>query len=502
MNKTVRVIVVSMVGISLCSCTAMTREKKDIGGMAEWRARAEASEGFSPKTRQEEYTFKRDVEQYAVKGLQNLPTRKVSLSMNDADVDTVLRALARLADVNILISEKASGKINVSVSNVPWDEVFNNILKTQGLTCVKEKSLLRIMTDEDLVSELNREKLKQSLEKMEPFETRIVKVDFADAKDLRQSLLSFLDQASQTATSDDNPGLASESSTITVDSHTNSLVMRATRTQMAGILPVIERLDRPTRQILIQANIVETNQSTARELGAQWDGARGDFTTGMSLPVTAGGFLGYADTHGKFTLSLQLSALQTEGRLKILSSPSITTIDNKKAMIESGKEIPYQTIEDGEINVEYKKAVIHLEVTPHVIDENMVKLEISTSKDEIDNTVVVNGNPGIITKKAQTEVVLFDGSTTVIGGLNKDRSENNKKGIPWLMNLPLIGHVFKWVSDDQQMEELLIFITPKILKERPLDRIVEQFEPPRTEPALHSDGTQKAQETIEEGDLP
>jgi type IV pilus assembly protein PilQ len=210
-------------------------------------------------------------------------------------------------------------------------------------------------------------------------------------------------------------------------------------------------------------------------LGAQWDGARGDFTAGMGLPVTGGGFLGYADTHGKFTLSLQLSALQTEGRLKILSSPSITTIDNKKAMIESGKEIPYQTIEDGETSVEYKKAVILLEVTPHVIDENMVKLEISTSKDEIDNSVVVNGNPAIITKKARTEVVLFDGTTTVIGGLNKDKSENNKKGIPWLMDLPLVGHLFKWISDDQELEELLIFITPKILKERPIDRVVEQF---------------------------
>jgi type IV pilus assembly protein PilQ len=310
---------------------------------------------------------------------------------------------------------------------------------------------------------------------MEPLETRIVSVDFADAADLRQSLLVLLDQAAPETSGEEARALAVEASTITVDPHTNALVIRATKTQMAQILPVIEQLDRPTRQILIQANIVETNQSTARELGAQWDGARGDFTAGMGLPVTGGGFLGYADTHGKFTLSLQLSALQTEGRLKILSSPSITTIDNKKAMIESGKEIPYQTIEDGETSVEYKKAVILLEVTPHVIDENMVKLEISTSKDEIDNSVVVNGNPAIITKKARTEVVLFDGTTTVIGGLNKDKSENNKKGIPWLMDLPLVGHLFKWISDDQELEELLIFITPKILKERPIDRVVEQF---------------------------
>jgi type IV pilus assembly protein PilQ len=475
MKTIVRGCLLIMVLVPLLSCASLPEKKTPAPPGESWKDKAAQSEGFSPSSRQEAYRFKRDPERYAVDRSARLPRQPVSLTMASADVGSVLRSLARLAEVNILISEKATGTINVSVDNVPWSEVFTNILKTQGLTYVSEKNLIRVMTDDDLVAELNRQKLRQALENMEPLETRIVSVDFADAADLRQSLLVLLDQAAPETSGEEARALAVEASTITVDPHTNALVIRATKTQMAQILPVIEQLDRPTRQILIQANIVETNQSTARELGAQWDGARGDFTAGMGLPVTGGGFLGYADTHGKFTLSLQLSALQTEGRLKILSSPSITTIDNKKAMIESGKEIPYQTIEDGETSVEYKKAVILLEVTPHVIDENMVKLEISTSKDEIDNSVVVNGNPAIITKKARTEVVLFDGTTTVIGGLNKDKSENNKKGIPWLMDLPLVGHLFKWISDDQELEELLIFITPKILKERPIDRVVEQF---------------------------
>ena len=128
--------------------------------------------------------------------------------------------------------------------------------------------------------------------------------------------------------------------------------------------------------------------------------------------------------------------------------------------------------------MEYKKAVIHLEVTPHVIDENMLKLVISTSKDELDNSVMVNGNPGILTKKAETEVVLFNGNTTVIGGLNKDKTENTTTGIPWLMKLPIIGHLFKWISDTDEEEELLIFITPKILKERPVDKLATMFDEP------------------------
>ncbi|GAB6094416.1 hypothetical protein JCM14469_06680 [Desulfatiferula olefinivorans] len=476
MKTVIRGFLLIMVLVPLLSCASLPEKKTPAAEGESWKDKAERSEGFSPSSRKDAYRFTRDPERYAVDQSARLPVRPVSLTMAAADVGSVLRALARLADVNILISEKAAGTVNVSVDMVPWSEVFTNILKTQGLSYVSEKNLIRVMTDEDLVAELNRQKLRQALENLEPLETRIVSVDFADAKDLRESLLVLLDQTMPEGAGEGGQALSLETGSITVDPHTNALVIRATKTQMAQILPVIEQLDRPTRQILIQANIIETNQSTARELGAQWDGARGDFTAGMGLPVTGGGFLGYADTHGKFTLSVQLSALQTEGRLKILSSPSITTIDNKKAMIESGKEIPYQTVEDGETSVEYKKAVILLEVTPHVIDENMVKLEISTSKDEIDNSVVVNGNPAIITKKAKTEVVLFDGTTTVIGGLNKDKTENNKKGIPWLMDLPLVGHLFKWISDDQELEELLIFITPKILKERPIDRLVDEFD--------------------------
>ncbi|MBU1172917.1 MAG: secretin and TonB N-terminal domain-containing protein [Proteobacteria bacterium] len=470
MKKDAKGLTLIILLLFLTSCASMAPDKKNEVKWDEWKDKAEKSQGYSPSVKKKSYAFNRNMKQYKVENLKALPKKRISLKMSDADVAVVLRSLALLVDVNVLISEKVTGKINVAVEDVPWDEVFDNILKTHGLSYVNDKHLIRIMTDEDLVSELNREKLKQSLVKMEPIETRIVKVDFSDSKALKESLMAFLDQSAKEGAGEKS-AFETESSTIAVDTHTNSLVIRATRSEMARILPVIQRLDKPTRQILILANIVETNQATARELGARWGSEGGDFTAGMDLGVTGGGFLGYASTHGRSTLSLQLSALQSDGKLKILSSPSITTIDNKKAMIESGKEIPYQSIENGEISVAYKKAVIHLEVTPHVIDNMMVKLEITTSKDEIDNSVEVNGNPGIITKKAETQVVLFNGNTTMIGGLNKDRAENNKKGIPWLMNLPVIGHLFKWISDSNEMEELLIFITPRILEERMTDTV-------------------------------
>ena len=157
---------------------------------------------------------------------------------------------------------------------------------------------------------------------------------------------------------------------------------------------------------------------------------------------------------------------QEEGKLNILSKPSITTMDHHKATIESGKEVPFQTVEDGEIKIEFKKAVIKLEVTPHVVNNKIVRLEILTHKDELDWTKTVGGNPTIITKNAETKVNLYDGQTTVIGGLNKEKILENESGIPWLKDVPGLGMLFKSQGDSADMEELLIFITPHILKEK------------------------------------
>jgi type IV pilus assembly protein PilQ len=141
-------------------------------------------------------------------------------------------------------------------------------------------------------------------------------------------------------------------------------------------------------------------------------------------------------------------------------------LDNQSATIESGDEIPYQTTEDGEVKIEYKKAVLRLKVTPHVIEGETLKLNIETSKDEINFSRTVMGNPTIITKKAETNVVLFDGQTTVIGGLNKETNSNAETGVPGLMNIPILGWMFRGKEKTNKMEEVLIFITPHILKQR------------------------------------
>jgi type IV pilus assembly protein PilQ len=168
-------------------------------------------------------------------------------------------------------------------------------------------------------------------------------------------------------------------------------------------------------------------------------------------------------------LALQLSALQEEGKLNILSSPSITTLDNQSALIESGAEVPFQTVEDDEVSIEFKEAKLKLEVTPHVIDNHWLKMKIVTNKDELDFSRTVQGNPTIITRKAQTNVLLFDGQTTVIGGLNQQSDSDTKTGVPVLSDIPLLGSLGKRTNKSKKMVDVLIFITPHILKQKPVN---------------------------------
>jgi len=161
---------------------------------------------------------------------------------------------------------------------------------------------------------------------------------------------------------------------------------------------------------------------------------------------------------------VQLSALQDKGKLNILSNPSITTLDNQTAFIESGDDIPFQTVEDGEVNVEFKKATLRLTVTPHVIDNKTLKMYINVHKDEADFSRTVLGNPTITTRNAETNVIQLNGQTIVIGGLNQETSTSSDTGVPYLEDIPGLGYLSKRKSTNDQLDDLLIFITPHILE--------------------------------------
>ena len=462
----------------------------------QWRIKAEEAKGDSPvepppvDEEPFEIVSPDPAAREAIEVQRPLPNRKISMKMNNIDVAVLLRALARAADQNIVLNEKVTGNININIHEAPWDEVFLSILQTHGLSYAWKGKIIRIMTAEDMDAELIARARKRELSLVQPPLTKIVAVKFSEAEELKLNLEQFV-----TVDRNGNPA-----GSILVDKHTNSLIIQAIKSDMDKILAVVEKLDRPTPQVLIEAYIVEANKDVARELGIQWGGAyRGksgdknviisgnqgdtatsdigepvDATTGavVDLPALAiGSFnpatLGIIYTRvGEYLLSAQLSALQDQGKLHILSSPSITTQDNKLAFIESGEDIPYQSVEDGEVKVQYREAVLKLEVTPSVIDGDTLKLDIKVKKEEADFTRTVLGNPTIITKKAETNVIQNDGQTIVIGGLSQETERRIQTGTPFLEDIPGLGYLFKRKSSADELEELLIFITPHILKSK------------------------------------
>jgi type IV pilus assembly protein PilQ len=467
-----------------------------------WRARAVESKGFSPPEQHriidmpEKRLSPDQPDAVDIHPQKPLPDQPVTLKIQRADISVLLRALARSVGISIIVNDTVNGGTSLNVDKIPWNQVFEGILKTHGLSYTWEGDLLRIITLADKAAivrglEADQKILskRREMELSEPMLTKIIHVDYADAGKLKANLEKFLTEA------DNGKTLGS----VLLDEHNNALIIQATRNDLERMIALITELDQPTAQVLIEAHIIEATSETARELGVQWGGLytgneywvtpnAGDAIgltasdgvnpssgwasnfpadlTGAAVPG-AGFTLGTIVQSGDLLLSAQLNALEEEGKLNILSKPSITTLDNQTAIIESGDEVPFQTVDDNKVQIEYKKAVLRLEVTPHVIEGETLKMDIITNKDELDFTRTVSGNPTVITKKAETNVVLFDGQTTVIGGLNKQTDRDLDYGLPWLRNVPGLGYLFKGESRNRQMQELLIFITPHILKRRP-----------------------------------
>jgi len=497
-------VVFAVIAIVTGGCAQKKDVKKDVF-FDKWKIMAESSRGYSPssqKSTEKPPVMKRSENSFQAKPPQVippveteklLPTAPVSMKMHDIDVTVLLRALAKAADQNIMINEKVKGKANINISKAPWDQVFKGLLRTHGLTFRWEGDIIRIMTLEDMEQDFKRESQKKDFRLVEPPVTRVVKINYSEAAKLKTNLEKFLSLNSE----------GKPIGSIMVDEHTNSLIIQAIQADIDSILPIIDQLDRPTPQILIEAHIVEATKATARELGIQWgglskngfwitpganssglggtvdtainplSGVAANFPAPSPLKDGIGLTIGFAvQDIGSSIISAQLSALQKEDKVNILSSPSITTLDNQKAIIESGEDVPYTTFEDNQAKVEYKKAVLSLEVIPHVIDGKTLRLNIKTKKDEVTDRKVQE-NPIITTKFAETNVLLFDGQTTVIGGLNKENRSKIESGVPNLKDIPLLGWLFKNTGNSERMDDLLIFITPHILKERPIEEAIQ-----------------------------
>lgn len=293
------------------------------------------------------------------------------------------------------------------------------------------------------------------------------------------------------------------------------------------MVPIIEKIDQPTTQILIKANIVETTKNVARDLGVMWGGqyTKGNYagmsggtraSTTAEINPTAGGPVGIGGTGfasnfqatnltniasgslallfgtiGGNILELQLQALQKDNQLNILSSPSITTLDNQKAFTENGERIPYITREIDSTGretrtVKFEDVVLRLEITPHVIDGETLKMNILVKKDEVDDLRNVEGNPFIIKKQTQTTLIVQNGETIVISGLTKQRHADGDAGWPLFKDIPVFGYLFKSDSKSEAMEEVLIFITPHILQIAGAEEKMAAKTPEKVEPAVRA----------------
>ena len=428
---------------------------------------------------------------------RELPTMILSdLELTDeADVATILRTLAKAAGVNMLVSPQVSGKVAFAFKAVPWDQAFRSVVSTAGLTYMWEGDVLRVMTIDDMKRDLEmetvlkqREGVKAEKRRVEPMAIQVIPIKYAKARNVGATVKTLLAAAADKAAGAEYTSRAS----VSIDEESNAIIVHAIREDIAKALALVERLDRAKRQVHIEARIVEATRDAARQLGVQWGGNVARVDNGRLVAGGGQGAGGYGAvfpaqfaqtldpvglTLGMVTeqigasewLSMQLTALARKGRIQILSSPSIITLDNEAAIVESGEERAYQksSTTGAGVDLEWKKAVLKLEVVPHVVDEEFLRVEITANKDTFDETKPEsNGEFPVNTKHAQTTVLLRNGETVVIGGLSKEMSSSSSAGIPYLMDIPLVGALFRNRGQSKSFDETLIFITPRIITGR------------------------------------
>jgi type IV pilus assembly protein PilQ len=478
--------------IFFAGCSGDLKSTKKDPFFEKWGTMADNSPGHSPEAKPKKIDVmtstspSKEAQTSAIieEISKKLPTKSINLTMRQADLKAVLRAMAKSVDCNLLVKNDLKGDVSVDFRSVPWDQAFTGLLKTHGLSYVWEGKIIRVMTIEDIEQELKQKVQMRDIQWVEPLMNPVVvKIDYADSEKLAKTLQDFLTK--------DKDGKTRGS--VTRDEHSNSLVISANSQDLARMIPIIEKIDKPTPQILIKANIVETSKNVARDLGILWGGkySTGDYTAtgGSSAPVGIGGSglgmnfpaaLGGATTPlgslallfgqiGGNLLEVQLQALQNDSKLNILSSPSITTLDNQKAFTENGARVPYATLDTSVTPptrvIKFEDVVLRLEITPHVIDGKNLKMTILVKKDEVDPiNKLTDGTPFIIKKQTQTVLIVKDGETIVISGLTKNTNSDGEKGLPLFKDVPVLGYLFKSDSKSDAMEEVLIFITPTILQ--------------------------------------
>jgi type IV pilus assembly protein PilQ len=429
---------------------------------------------------------------------------RLTLNFQDIETRAVLQLLADTSGQNMVISDTVGGNVTLRLQNVPWDQALDIVMRTKGLDMRREGNVMFVAPAAEIAA---REKelltARQQVQQLAPLRTEYLQINYAKAGDLATLIKSGQNQS-----------LLSDRGSVAIDERTNTLLLQDTSERLADIRRLVSTLDIPVRQVLIEARIVIVNDDFRRELGVRfggqfaldYGGSDGDGVIGannqgisednltiddeaavsnvgngwavldpvdrymVNLPVAnPAGRIAMTLLDSDYIVDLELSAAQAEGRGEIISSPRLITANQREATIEQGVEIPYQeSSSSGATTTQFKKAVLSLKVTPQITPDNRVILDLTVAKDSVGQLVAsATGGfvPSIDTREIVTQVLVNDGQTVVLGGILETERRDAETKVPWLGDVPVLGRLFKTTSKTDNKDELLIFVTPRILRE-------------------------------------
>lgn len=422
--------------------------------------------------------------------------QKLSLNFQNIEVRAVLQLIADFTDKNVVASDTVQGNITLRLKNVPWDQALDIILRTRGLGMRESGNVILIAPNAEIAT---REKAELEAQKqmidLAPVHTRYHQINYAKASDIAKLLKS------------DKNSILTERGSATIDERTNTLMVLETSVKQEEVAALIHKLDVPVKQVMIDSRVVIANDDFGRDLGVRvgvttagsnesngivavtGSAAGADTMVGSAIannlagtgpyPITlpsqanrynvnlpsSGGRLALAILGADYLVDLELSALQTEGRGEVLSNPRVITSNQKSARIEAGVEIPYQEASSsGATTTSFKKAVLSLEVTPQITPDDRVVMDLTVNKDSVGG--IYSGVPSINTRSIQTQVLVNNGDTVVLGGVYEQSTSEGNTKVPFLGDIPILGYLFRTTSRTESKSELLIFVTPKILSDK------------------------------------
>ena len=453
--------------------------------------------------------------QAAAEGPKEYKGERLTLNFQDIETRAVLQLLADASGQNIVVSDTVTGSVTLRLQNVPWDQALDIVLRTKGLDKRQEGNVIIVAPAAELATREKAElSAKKDIQELEPLRTEYLQVNYAKASDIANLLRGGLPGV-QTATSTTNSVLSARGH-VSVDDRTNTLLLQDTADRIADVRRLVATLDIPVKQVLIEARIVVVTNDYERDLGAlmgltatRQNGTNGLYTTtgtaagtdsivssaltnigtnGTQYPVTLptganatnrynvnlpvaspAGSIALGILGSDFLVDLELDAAQTENRGTVISSPKVITANQREATIRQGVEIPYQqSASSGATTIAFKDAVLSLKVKPLITPDNRIILDLTVSDDTVGQVVVASGGvnvPSINTRTIETQVVLSDGQTVVLGGILETTHSDAETKVPWLGDIPVLGNFFKNTTKVDDKDELLVFVTPKIIRE-------------------------------------